>query len=460
MFLNITRLRSSLLLFLALSCSVAAYADVKAVMSERKGLGANDLGDIVWDGSTIWVSGSGTLTKKLWGDGRLVSDWYTYSGVSGFGIGSMGALFATEDIIIMSWIYTDDRNGDYVTTGDGFSLSYDRGESWEHVTILDLFPERSDLYYPGAWTSTYDFAFSEGSLYASTTAGFLLRSDNLGMTWENIIPPPDSTLVFSNPNHHGQCVDAYGDTLWVGTFKGMNVSFDRGETWTNYSWPGDGAIDPDNPMPGDFCYTVEHNVVGGKTHVWVGCSPYYGNGKYGICHTVDGGVTWEYMTTNYNAWNFAFGNDSASNPKISESTVFASSDSGLVVSYNLGDSWSVIPIAEPDSIVTTADDGTEVVSAFTGESWEADTRVYGLYAAADTLWVTSSDGLAMSPDWGDTWEIFKGVRRVRTIDNGARNVGISSLLDSERTYAFPNPFSPGKGGQGLLANEIAICSHR
>jgi len=415
-----------------------------AAMKARTGLGANDLSDVAWDGTTIWVTGSGTLTKKLWGDGRMASDWISYRDEPGFGRGSMGALYASKDIIIVSWLYSDVRNGQTVMNGDGFSCSHDGGETWEHVTILDLFPDRAGFTYPGTWTSTYDFAFSDGTLWASTTAGFLLRSDDLGATWKNIIPPPDTTMVFQNPNHHGQCVDAYGDTVWVGTFQGMNVSFDRGETWTNFSWPRDGSGDPAEPKPGNFCYAVAHKAVGGATHVWVGGSPYNGIGQYGICHTADNGETWEYKTTRYNAWNFAFGHEGASSPAVGDSTVFAASDSGLVVSYDLGETWKVLSIAEPDSIVRAVDDTTRVTAYYPGKKWGAGTRVYGLAVVGDTLWVTSSDGLAMSPDWGESWSIYKGVTRVRALDTGARNVGISSMFDESRTYAFPNPFSPSR----------------
>ena len=32
----------------------AGKADISAILEERAGLGANDLGDLVWDGETIW----------------------------------------------------------------------------------------------------------------------------------------------------------------------------------------------------------------------------------------------------------------------------------------------------------------------------------------------------------------------------------------------------------------------
>ena len=412
--------------YCVISPAYGAEEEVTRAMSMRTGLGANDLGDIAWNGETILVTGSGSLTKRLWGSGHLTSDWLSYREEPGFGRGSMGALYASQDILMVSWLYTEVRDDMSLQTGDGFSVSYDNGQTWEHVSILDLFPERSELAYPGTYTVTYDIAFSEGSLWCATTSGFLLRSDDLGTTWEHVLPD-DGEFSFSNPNHHGQCVTAYGDTVWTGTFEGMNVSFDRGEKWTHYSWPSDGTATAGEQYPGNFCVAVESNVVDGKRHVWVGSLPYFGQGTYGICHTEDNGETWEYKSTNFNAWNFAFGHKNADNPAVSDSTVFAASDSGLVVSHDLGNTWDVIPIRESDNLY-----------------WDSGLRVFGLLAVADTLWVTSSDGLAMSGDWGESWNIFKGVTRVKTLDAGDRNVGISSMLDDVETYAFPNPFTPGR----------------
>jgi len=433
---NLAALILAAALVIAFSGGDQAVADVDRVLRPDTGLGANDLSDIAWDGERIWITGSGTLTKRLWGDGRKSSDWFSYRAMQGFGSGSMSALFASPDVLILSWVYTDVRDDNPVTTGDGFSISYDRGETWNHIPITELFPDRAGFAYPGAYTTCYDIDFSDGTLWAATTSGFLLKSDDLGATWDNIIPG-DEPLNLLNPNHHGQCVAAYGDTVWVGTFQGMNVSVDRGATWTNHSWPTDGSGGSGDPKPGNFCVAVERKVVGGATHIWVGSQPYYGIGVYGICHSPDNGLTWEYASTNYTAWNFAFGYEGASDPAVSDSTVFAASDSGLVVSYDLGASWETMAIRESDTL-----------------AWESGTRVFGVIAENDTLWVTSSDGLAMSPDWGDSWNIYKGVTRVRAMDNGDRNIGISSYLDDVETYAFPNPFSPSRQDKDYARTRI------
>ncbi len=415
-----------LLVITAVFAAATGMTDVSAMFSAGvPGLGANNLSDIVWDGRTLWVSGSGTLNRHV-SDYGTVYDWFTYRGTPGFGQGSIFALMYGEGMLIASWGWTEDYLGQSAIMGDGFSISLDSGESWRHISVRELFPDRAEYKTPGRYTATWDLAISEGVIWASTLSGFLLRSDDFGRTWTNILPDGD-TLDLQNPNHHGQSVAAYGDTVWVGTFQGVNLSVDRGETWRNFSWESDGPLDLTNPKPGNFVYAVEYKRAVGKTHVWAGGSDYFGAGKYGIYHTDDNGETWTIKSDEYNAWNFAFGHAGASDPRVSDSTVFAASDSGLVVSYDLGENWNVMEIRESDTL-----------------AWMRGERIAGVAVVGDTLWATSSNGIARTADWGETWQILKGIARVRTLDEGKTDVGISATLDGAETYSYPNPFSPSR----------------
>ena len=409
-----------------------------AVHKVDPGLGANDLGDLAWDGKTLWITGSGTLTNLI-GDGHSVYDWLSYEGQDGFGRGSISAIRASGDTLIAAWVFTDLRGDESYISGDGLSISLNGGVTWRHVPILELFPERTGSAYPWTYTMTYDIELVDGTLWVATTSGFLFKTENMGLTWTKVLPD-SGEFDFFNVNHHGYCVNVYGDTLWVGTYKGLNGSFDRGKTWTNFSWPKDTSENPEKQWPGNYVYTVEHKVVNGKTHLWVGSEIDYTNtglGRYGICHSDDNGETWDYKSTIYNAWNFAFGHDGANNPSVSDETVIAASDSGLVISYDLGENWEIIDISESE-----------------GKAWEHGTQISGVLAVDDTLWVTSSDGLARSNDWGKSWEIYQGITRVKTLDTGNTKIGISANLDNVETYAFPNPFSPKRSDKNYSRTRI------
>jgi len=441
-------------MFLTFSIIWADEEEISKIFELTTGLGANNLGELAWDGSTLWVEGSGSLTNLV-GEGHNVNDWITYKEMDGFGQGSISALCVYQDIFIAAWGYGQIYQDELIPAGDGISISFDHGSTWMHITVLDLFPERADYKYPGNYTTIYDIVLSDGVIWCSTTTGFLLKSDDLGVSWTQVLPEDlaeikDEYDRFRETNFHGQCVDVYGDTIWVGTFKGINLSVDSGKTWENFSWPEDGSGDTDiDQYPGNFPVAVEHKVTGGKTHVWVASHDYLGLGVYGICYTSDNGTTWEYkkyLDINSRPYNFAFGHSGATDPAVSDSTVFVATRAGLLVSYDLGENWDTMNIRESDNLY-----------------WEEKSEVSYVLVVGDTLWVTSADGLARTiasidttwvdssavvdtTAWGDSWEIFKGVYRVKTLDTGNRNIGIASgydyLNDNVETYAFPNPFSP------------------
>ncbi|MBN1290211.1 MAG: T9SS type A sorting domain-containing protein [Candidatus Latescibacteria bacterium] len=443
----------SIIFLLCLIVSPVLSDVQKTVKIEGTGLGSNDLGEIAWDGQSLWVTGSGTLTNLI-GSGHLKQDWISYENLPGFGKGSMSALYASGDTLVVAWQYSGDISGLPYDFGDGLSISKDHGQTWEHIPVTYYFPERIDWKNPSVQTMTWDIVYSGKTMWCSTTYGYLIKTDDLGKTWGHVYPNADS-LDYGSLNHHGVCVDAYGDTLWVGTMQGINVSFDKGESWKNFSWPLDHSGDPETDnWPGNFVTAVEHNVVGGKTHIWIGSqyeSQNYGLGIDGICYTNDNGQTWEYKTKDYIAHNFAFGFNGASDPDVSAETVLAATDSGLVISYDFGEKWNLFNIRELQINGTESNPDTTVVN-----SWEYGTQIYGLVVVkeTETIWVTSSNGLARSLDWGKSWEIFQGVTRVKSLDTGDRNIGISANFDEVETYAFPNPFSPLRSDRNYSRTKI------
>ena len=448
-------------ILLMFSAVWSAEEDIEKIQELALGLGANDLGDMAWDGKNIWVEGAGTLTK-LAGEGRSINDWLSHKQKDGFGEGTITALCASGDTLITAWGYSHMYYDALTPIGDGISISIDNGETWKHVTPVDIFPDRAGYTYPGNYTTTYDICLDRGVIWCSTTFGFLIKSEDLGDSWTQVIPEEiedkNDTERFQDPNYHGQCVDVYGDTLWVGTFQGVNVSFDSGNTWTNFSWPRDGSGDPDvDQWPGNFPVAIRHKVVGGKTHVWVASQDYYGLGRIGICHTSDNGETWEYkkyLDSDSDPWNFAFGHSGVSDPAVSDSTVFFAASSGLFVSHDLGENWQTMDIRESDNLY-----------------WDSETGLTSVMVVEDTLWVTGSDGIARTiagmeisgsngkkTAWGDQWEIFKGVQRVKTLDTGSRDIGVSAEYDYNndtiKTYAFPNPFSPKRESRDYSKTRI------
>ena len=85
--------------------TVVSYSDIQEIMEtqvRRYGLGSNEIGDLDWDGSHLWIVAGGAISKLL-GEGSSSSDWLTLIGEPGFGFGGISALFTMDDIVIVGW---------------------------------------------------------------------------------------------------------------------------------------------------------------------------------------------------------------------------------------------------------------------------------------------------------------------------------------------------------------------
>ena len=420
--------------------TVAAHCDIQEIMEtqlRRYGLGSNEIGDLDWDGSHLWIAAKGAISKLL-GEGSSSSDWLTLISEPGFGIGGISALFTEDDIVIVGWNRTEKIGENNVSVGDGLSISLDGGETFTHFGVLDIFPERKDAAYPEAWRTCYDVDISGGIIWAAFTSGYAKKTTDYGETWETVLPD-DGPYEFQNPNHHGQCVLTYNDTIWVGTFQGINKSVDGGETWTNYYVRLDstGEIQTGSIL-GNFVVSVERQVVAGKTIIWAGTSPFGGRGHNGVCYTMDNGETWTTVIKDSPpAWNFAFGHQSIVNSTVSDSTVWITSDAGILRSDDFGQSWTTIEIRQSDLVF-----------------WPTETRIIGIEVVGDTLWVGGINGLARSVDLGETWRIFQGMVRTPSLDMG-EYVGIGSDSVTIKSYAFPSPFTPSRPTSNRNSTQVS-----
>jgi len=66
----------------------------------------------------------------------------------------------------------------------------------------------------------------------------------------------------------------------------------------------------------------------------------------------------------------------------------------------------------------------------------ADARYFAVAASQENLWVGTSDGIARSPDGGESWHIL----RVAVPLRGGNQYQPDT--PSVSTYAYPNPYSP------------------
>ncbi len=369
------------------------------------GLKSNSITDIiVVDENTIWL-GTGKGLSKTEDGGQT---WQTYTEEHGIGRGGVSALAVTDSMIWVATAFDTLILEEHEPAGGGLSYSTDYGKNWTHID--QPFP-RSD------WTIinnvTYDIAIIDSTIWIASFGGGLLKSSDMGKTW--VVRPPDNYNF--NPdqylNHRVFSLLAVGDTLWVGTAEGINVSYDAGKTWnTQFTHQNQ-----DQPISGNFVVSLALQQVGDRQIIWAGTANAEDPEEVrATSWTEDGGVTWKTGLEGKFAWNFAFDGE----------IVYAASDSGLWKSSDAGETWDVFP---------------QIVDDVLREKFYT-IEYYSVGVTPNkVLWVGSADGLAYSDDNGFTWNILRAFVK-------------PGIEGEPRVYAYPNPFSPLRhnqiGGDGFI----------
>jgi photosystem II stability/assembly factor-like uncharacterized protein len=175
----------------------------------------------------------------------------------------------------------------YVTENDG--------KTWE-LTDNDL--TQKDVY-------SLNFAHQYNGnvrLYVGTEPAHLYQSDNLGKSWQEVVSmrsvPSVSEWTFPSPPHeaHVKCIAFESDNpkiIYVCIEQGgLLKSEDGGESW-NEIHGFDTAL-PFEVPDGLAANDVHRLVLRPSDAKWL-CT----SGGVGVCRSLDGGATWEHLTTPY-----------------------------------------------------------------------------------------------------------------------------------------------------------------
>lgn len=295
-----------------------------------------------------------------------------------------------------------------------------------------------------------------------------------------------SKITSSTPLSNGILdIIAIGDTVWLGTSRGVSVSFDRGENWTNFygtsSFGSDNvsAIGYDNGVFWAATATSVAGVGGGTVPKGTGLKFTTNNGQTwtAVPQPVDhpDSITVRYgdnilqaLPVTVAEQNITY--DMAFTPNTIWITSFAG---GLRKSTNMGQSWQrvVLPPDDLDSIKTT--DTLDFCLSPIGGSFcsegNLNHRAFSVISTdATTLYVGTANGINKSTDDGISWIKFNHQNQDEPISgnfvtalgyNSTNNTVWASTWKAEDLSESYGVSSSSNGGDSWSVHLIDQRSH-
>jgi ligand-binding sensor domain-containing protein len=365
-----------------------------------KGFTDNAISVLTSDGQHLWAGTGGGVTRSI-GNPTLSENWVTYTRDHGLCGNSISAIAVGPDG--MAWTASA---GDTVIGQD--ELPYGTGLSYSYLPY-----EEFDCYgQPGdtpVQNVTYDIAINGDTLWTASWGGGCLspgpytglwRSIDKGQMWDKVVLQSGVVDPGDPKGHVAFSVIAWDSWVWVGTAGGIYKSTDAGSTWVIYNYSN-------SDLSGDFVVALAAQYLEDDFIIWAGTKPTAPGQITAISMSPDSGKTWRAFLGNSigeGAWNFAF----------QDTTVWAATSQGLFRTDNFGLNWD----------------------QFTASQGLPSSEVYSVTVLHDTVYAGTLDGLAYTPDDGQTWGFL-------------RFSAPTGFLDQVSTYAYPNPFSPSREELGV-----------
>lgn len=446
-------MKNLLLLLLSASLSMSIQAQIVGPIDPNvdsfNSIRQNGVSSMDATGDTLWISPS--LNRNI-GNAAF---WFTPENADSVvdGIGRVFSLEAEQDTVVAGLGYTSVIEGGRIPAAYGYYITLDGGDSWDYVSFpLDPRGTNDTTFTYGGMvydriritvpeqSPPYALDFEGEVIFSANWASGLLRSTDLGATWERVILPPFSAKDLSpeednyywqtclSRNSQGSCTESVNkynsidddnlkgfglyidsmDRVWFGSAGGINISENAltapidSISWKHVSYNGSA-----NGLLGNWIIDIHEEPGTGKIWMtnWIASSPQ----KQGVVYTEDGGVTFKQMLIGERINDIGF----------KDGYVFAAGDEGLFISPNGGDTWlKSPPIKSPNTFI------------------KPSASYYSVATTTDRVWIGTEDGIASTSDFGDSWEIT----RVDFPLSGG------NIFDPEgrsvKAYAYPNPFSP------------------
>lgn len=405
--------------------------------SPTESIAQNSVSNIAALGDTLWIGPS--LNRTV----NNSDDWFYPEGAIEI-VNENGRVFSlalAPDTVIAGLGYNADTPDGSVQAGLGFHTSTDGGESWDFIENPNDNENDTSFVYGGITyqklpvtakeqSPPFDIAQHGDTIFSTSWALGLVRSQDFGEHWKRIILPPqqvDSLVPEQEYEFNSDEGNRYDprfdqnllgfsvfiddqDRVWVGTAGGLNISDNALSASSNsIRWKHAQFENSSNSLPGNWIITIKQQPE--SSDIWVTTWPsgMSNEEQYGIARTADSGQTFDFYLSGERINDIGF----------KDGAIYAAGDNGFFKSTDNGNNWTQI---------------TQIKSMNTFIKESA--QYYSLATTTNRLWVGTSDGLASTADGGQSWQI---TRVDFPLDGQNR---YQQDAPSVETYAYPNPFSP------------------
>jgi hypothetical protein len=426
----------------------------KSLLAQTQSLlPSNSVSHIAVDDSVIYI-GTGQGLALSTNSGSL---WTSFAGDTAFSSGGIYAIATRYGTVWASTGYDKETNAGIIQTGSGYTFRVHPDSQWHHsgqtldarddsiiaygindsIHILPVIVPEQNI--------TFDIALGDSTVWIASWASGLRKSTDNGQTWQRILLPldymnsitPYDTLwtysandtlklkriftkwdVRDHLNLLAFAVYVSGkDTIWCGTAGGINKSTDGGLSWVKFS-----RKNQSSPILGNWVITIKEQPLNGFSRIWTTNWSTGNDEDYGVSYTDDGGKTWTNILHGIKAYDFAF----------KDSITYIATNEGFYRTGDGGKTFTTFTNAatELDQKHTINNSITLYDTATYGAITTSE--FYAVGVVGDDIFVGTSDGMAKTQErynqqFGASWNVLRTYETIGT---------------AQRTYAYPNPFSP------------------
>lgn len=408
----------------------AAIAQISGEVIDRyTSISQNSISNMGALGDTLWTGP--LLFRNI--DGGF--DFIAPEGADSVleGRGRLFSISLSPDTVVAGLGYNDEVGDESVQTGMGFHTSTDGGLSWDFIPLALDHPDSTTLFYGGQNIETvpvivpqqsppFDVVFRGSTIFYAAWASGIRRSRDFGETWERVLLPAADLRELLPSRTYNFVFDPRLDN----NFLGFSVMIDRdGHVWAGTA----GGIN----ISADAMTAGIDNISWRR--VWSGpeSDRMLGNWVIKMRENPHDGRVW--MTN----WIASQGEQQG---------IVSTDDKGQTFSRYL-DGERIYDIAFDGTIIYASGDNGLFISRNNGDTWELHGQIrsanaiikrsanyLSMASTTQRLWIGTTDGLASTDDQGQTWRITRveyPLRDGNQVDPDGRNVS---------SYAYPNPFSP------------------